>query len=296
MSLQIATHSLSNVGHHPIQAYQNYNYAPVNSKLDPITEQIINTQDSALEVMKLIENGAAKRMWETQKKMPSVTWVGNFIDRLFGWGKYYRSTEKIDTSRDLLENEELSEEPCTYDPHRGPAIARFNITASLGVQKFPNSSCSFIDPIDYHVKVTSFFPYPPDYIVCKVVDCVRERFNLCQPACLPCINATDQERIDTLNNTHDYALFASKIDTGKLWLLNVYADSNLNAWKTDQIFKLFETTVGECEDLALYKPPDLGPYLSFFLPPTLVLGGIGLYILYRRKKTNTEYTSLVETT
>ena len=141
MSIQIVTHSLSTIGNNALQAYQNYNYAPLNSKLDPITEQIINTQDAALEAMKLIQNGAAKRMWEEQKKYPSVTWVGDLVPAV-RMGNY-RSAED-NTSRALLEKEDPSDPSCNYDPHRNPAIDRFNnITTSLESRNIPITAALF---------------------------------------------------------------------------------------------------------------------------------------------------------
>jgi hypothetical protein len=282
MSLQTVSHSQT---HRDLQALPflgAHTSLSHPSRLDPITSQIVKTQDAALEVMLQIESGAAAKFWEAQKKLPSVTWLGNLVDRVFGWGKYYLSTGKIATSRDLLENEDLNEQPCTYDPPRAPAIARFNITTSLDVQKYPNNSCFFIDPIGYRVRLQAYMPNPPDNIVCKVVGCVIERLNLCQPACLPCLNATDQERIDTLNTTYSYTIFSAK------WLVQIYADSDLNAWKTDQIYLLFNETLQEC-----IKQPNGNAIYALLIIPVAIGGGIGMAVcLHKKRNRKLEYDSL----
>ena len=64
----------------------------------------------------------------------------------------------------------------------------------------------------------------------------------------------------------------SKIDPGDKWYINVWAYSYLNAWKADQISKLFEKNIGECENLAMYTPLDLGLFFALFLPTTVALG------------------------
>ena len=77
-----------------LQTFHNYNPFSKNSNLDPITGQIIKTQDAALELMRQIENGTAGRMWEEQKKIPSATWLGDILDWFMGWGKYYSVTDR----------------------------------------------------------------------------------------------------------------------------------------------------------------------------------------------------------
>jgi hypothetical protein len=298
MALQIPSSSLSSLANQGVQAIQHYNYAPENSRLDPITAQILKTQNPALEVMKQFENGAVQRMWEEQKKLPSATWLGNLMDWYLGWGiYYYRHTENIEktqekTQRDLLEYNEVNEKPCPDYAHNLPPAAHFNISASLDVYKYPNNSCSFIDSVEYHVKLITYNRHASDEIFCRVVSCVQKRFNSCQPACLPCINATGEERTNFLNDTEDYNIFQSKIDPRIYWLVTVNADDNLNRWKMNQNYQLFNPWVSECEDLALYKPPELGPYLSFFLPPAITLGALGVYILCRRKNNENEYMPL----
>jgi hypothetical protein len=160
MSLQIAVNSLSNVGNPALQAYQSYNYAPVNPKLDPITEQILNTHDAALEVMQQIESGATARFWESQKTIPSVTWLGDVVDRLFGWGRYAQETESaLPTQRKALANEQ--EDVCSKEHTSSLNGAQKNsehergvvwdtLYTSFEVQNYPNGSCALINSDEYY--------------------------------------------------------------------------------------------------------------------------------------------------
>ena len=70
-----------------LQTFHNYNPFSKNSNLDPITGQIIKTQDAALELMRQIENGTAGRMWEEQKKIPLRNMARRYIGLVYGLGK-----------------------------------------------------------------------------------------------------------------------------------------------------------------------------------------------------------------
>ena len=67
-------------------------------KLDPIQAQMLKTNDPVLEVVHRIEDGTVKRFWEEQAKIPSTTWLGDLVDRIFGWGRFHESNQPAKTT------------------------------------------------------------------------------------------------------------------------------------------------------------------------------------------------------
>jgi hypothetical protein len=47
--------------------------------------------DPRLEILHLVETGKAAQQWNEIKQIPSVTWLGDQVDRFFCWGQYYKS-------------------------------------------------------------------------------------------------------------------------------------------------------------------------------------------------------------
>ena len=295
MSVQIATHSLSRVNTQVIQPY--YHLATSDSSLDPITSQILKTKDAALEVMHRFENGAANRFWEEQKKWPSVTWLGDLVDRFLGWGRYHPENEHKESTareaghrreekrRSFISNESGQEANCTT-----LQTAEMNITTSFDALKYPNNSCVYLSPDEYFVGVYKWLardPKGPDDIICRVDRCVREFLQSCQPMCLPCSGATDQEKNATLNLTYSEIYFPARVEElqfSLLWEVAVRYKDNLNIWKYDQIVNLVNSTLLKCENEAVQKRGDIMPWV-IFLTTTLILGGgLGIYVFIYKKK------------
>lgn len=82
MSLQIAITNLSNVVN-PMCGLHDYsimlavqNSSSKNTNLDPITEQMVKTNDARLEVMNRFESGAICQWWKKEKgSIVSQSWV-----------------------------------------------------------------------------------------------------------------------------------------------------------------------------------------------------------------------------
>jgi hypothetical protein len=296
MSLQMAATSLSNVGNPALQAYQSYNYAPVNSKLDPITKQILNTHDAALEVMHQIESGATARFWEAQKKLPSATWLGDLMDWFLGWGKYHPDSEKkvAGQKRAIMSYE------CPNVNHTNGDIVRDYINTSFEMHKYPNNSCLQLDSKLYWTQfyMIIFRPVGAEDPICRIADCIKERLEACYPTCLPCQNATEDEKDDMLNTTSSNYYFTADFDEHLWWVYLIqrsyrYKNTTLNAWKLEQIHKLFNATRVDCENQILHTPanPAMQALYSLLIIPVAVAGGV-IFVVYKRKQANPAYESL----
>ncbi len=290
MSLQASSRSVLSVSHPFAQRVQNDNHALATKRLDPLTEQLVKTQDAALEVMHLIETGAVSKFWEEQKKVPSVSWLGNFIDKLMGWGTYFPTKHNKEAASRGLLSEASEEDPNYCDPLTSP----INMTTSFDVQKFSNASCVFFNPMDYESILYASGPLVPDpnLLACKINRCIRAALLSCKPNCLPCINATDQERSDWLNTTRIGYPWRSRYVPNLNWLGEVKAKEKLNKWKTQQIFDFFENVIKECDKDVGEKKTDVTLYLAIFIPLATVLGGAGLYVFCRDKNTSEEKNPL----
>lgn len=293
MSLQISSVSPVNIGHQAIQPFQNYNPVPKDSSLDPITSQILKTQDAALEVMHLFENGTATRMWETQKKLPSATWLGNLVDWFLGWGKYHPESEKnegVISER----GQKRANIHCPNINETNGNIIRDYINTSYEMHNDPNNSCWQQDPKLYWTEFYQiiFKPVDSEDIICRIANCIRERLLACYPNCLPCQNATDLEREDLLNTSSSNYYFKSDFDPDLWWVYLIQTRNRdnyprLNAWKLAQIHKLFDATRQDCENQVLHPPtnPALNALYSLLIIPVAVAGGI-IFVVCKSKQAN----------
>jgi hypothetical protein len=301
MSLQGSSNSLASLANPQISAIQNYNFTPSGSRLDSITEQILKTEDAALEVMKLIENGSVKRMWVEQKKLPSATWLGDRVDWLLGWGQYHPESEKKAlTSAEPKPKRALLDYRCPNTNDTNSEIVRDYLNTSYEVQTYPNGSCSQLDPVVYWTEIFQiiFRPVSADDVICRIADCMRTRLQACYPTCLPCLNATDMEKNITVNTTQVLLWFKSDFDEDQSWVYLIqtsYRDNypNLNAWKLDQILTLFNSTRKDCQNQVLHPPAnsDLNALYSLLIIPVALAGGV-IYVVYKRKQANPAYDSL----
>lgn len=299
MSLQIAATSLSNVGNPALQAYQNYYYAPVNPKLDPITEQILNTQDAALKVMQQIESGATARFWEAQKKLPSATWLGDLMDWFLGWGKYNERSVGSVTKREVLAKEQYSVDIC------GQTDRRFfldyvngDISTSFETHNNSNNSCSLIQPVPYQISVSQWIYRNisgPNDIACRIRNCFKDRM-ACLPFCWPCVNATDAQKNNFSDDIWDEYTFDWNLDNRITWDFFVVGKTKLNLWKIDIIFQLLNSTLTECEK-GLFTPEQSSSnskgYYALLIIPAVIGGGAGVAVwLHNKRNKNMRYGSL----
>ena len=291
MSLYISSLNPVPFVHQASQLVQTYHPVSSDSSLDPITAQIVKSHDAALEVMQQIENGAAARFWEAQKKLPSATWLGNLIDWFLGWGKYHPESEMAEPRQKRA----LMSYDCPNIPYGD--IVRAYINTSYEIQKYPNNSCLRLDPQNYW---TQFYPIivkpvGSDDVICRIAACIKERLYACYPDCLPCQNATETEKNDMLNTTSDL-FWLSTFDKDLMWVYLVQTSiytpnrTTLNAWKLNQIYKLFNSTRLDCENQFLHPSALQGLY-TLLIIPVAVAGGV-IYVACKRKQANPTYEQL----
>jgi hypothetical protein len=298
MSMQIISHTSSTT--QSLQAIPNYNFVPPITKLDPITSKITKTYDAALAVMHQIESRAVARFWEGQKKQPSATWLGDLMDWFLGWGKHHPENKpKEEITSEMVKRAMLKDYRC---PNSSGAIVHDYLNTSYDVQTYPNQNCIQLNQELYW---TEFFqliwkPVGSEDPICRIADCIKESLKACYPICLPCRNATDEEKNNLLNYTSDLLWFKSTFDEDLGWVYLVETNyhspnrSNLNLWKLTQIYKLFNTTRLACENQILHPPaanPELQGLYSLLIIPVAVVGGV-IIVVCKHKKAAPSYEPL----
>ncbi len=293
MSLQISSMNALNLNKPAVG--EHYNFKPSDTHLDSITSQITKTQDAALQVMELMENGRAAKFWEAQKQMPAATWLGNLMDRLMGWGKYYPERSENEGAQKRAEGRPHE---CPYLNNTNFDIVRDYLNTSYAVHSHPNQTCSLQEPVPYWIEMFQiiFRPVNAEDAICRIAYCIKDRFDACYPSCWPCQNATESEIKNMLNTTSNLTVLESAFDYNLNWVYLVqtsYRSPNrtmLNQWKLTQIHKIFDDTRISCENEILHphnKPEMQGLYALLIIP---VLGAFGTaYLLYKYKKADPSY-------
>jgi hypothetical protein len=261
MSLQNPAINLSNVLN-PMCGLHEYSITlaglnnPTNSsKLDPITEQMVKTNDARLEVMNRFESGAICQWWKKEKRLHSGTIVGEMMDWLCGWGKYHSQTESPDAES---KSPVLGKQDGTRDAKPkltsdcSSTVFSEKIITSFEGRLNLNKSCMYSRPIEYYTKIenlhSEYSSGASKDIICKVRACVREKLMNCHPYCFPCLNATESEIIEISEPISDFLVYGFwYLFVNRTWVR--IDDYHLNKWKQNQIIKLFKETVEDCECL-----------------------------------------------
>ena len=183
---------------------------------------------------------------------------------------------------------------------RGNFIIYDHINISFAVQMHPDNSCSQIDSEAYLTMMYQeiFRELKPNDIICRVADCIRARLLACYPICLPCQNATEEEKNSTIDAIWSAIWFPSSFDERMSWSYQVQTNSYterilINTWKVDQIFKFFNSTRLDCEDQVLHPQiqPGIKPafnllYSLLIIPVGIVSGTI--FVVCKLKQPNRE--------
>ena len=252
--------------------------------------------------------GAASRMWEAQKKIPSATWLGNMMDWLMGWGKYHLETEPKDGgSSEAGQKRMISFAVCPqFDSTYGRIIHNYTNTSYEALIS-PNGGCAPLDPVPYWTEIFQIIWRDisgADDVICRIGDCIKTHLSACYPNCLPCQNATDAEKNMTLDDVGSVLPIDSDFDKDLAWVYIVqtkyypnHTRALLNAWKLNQTYNLFNSVRQNCENSILY-PPNLPSnqanpalYSLLIIPVALVAGG-AIFVVYKRHKPS-EHTPIL---
>jgi hypothetical protein len=55
----------------------------------------LRSADARLHMLHFVETGKAAQFWNRSKQRPSATWLGDYVDRFFGWGQYYKTDAEV---------------------------------------------------------------------------------------------------------------------------------------------------------------------------------------------------------
>lgn len=235
---------------------------PVPKNIDPVSSQIaLHTDDPVLKVVSLYEKGVISRWWTEQKQEPSVTWLGNLVDKWMGWGNYAPATEKTTTlTRALFENDDEKLSDDCLKTYR--LISDANISTSFEDLKFPNQSCQLLNAVDYRAVIfRDVDPAPTNEAdkICQFDACIKNRFTACLPNCLPCENATEAERSEFYNGSFAILYFSNcKYIPGYRWNVEIYSSvPKANIWQSHRVLNLSLDIFKQCEDEVFPKASSL---------------------------------------
>lgn len=268
------------------------------TKLDPITAQIMKNEDAALKLMHLIENGNAGFAWNEEKKIPAVTWLGDCMDRLFGWGQYYKHNTEITSeiarkALNLQKSNAAINANCSNDFY----VVGINVSTAFDVRSYPNGTCEFMNPEDYVGRVWEVSYNSPknyDKLICYLRSCVKEALIQCAPTCLPCKEANSSERKNYSNYYEEFLRFDSQCVPNMTWALMVHGNEPLNIWKSQNFMDFMKNTIHSCEIDLIELNSEIGVGISrTILFPPIILGGIVLYLICKnRTPSETTYTEV----
>ena len=242
---------------------------------------------------KITRERRCRQMVGGAKKEPSATWLGNLLDRFLGWGNYYPTGARVATvSRTLFENSDKNEQEGCEEPWH--MTVEVNVTTSFEVQTYANHTCTFLKPEDYLGKIFKWgnnVPNGYEDMLCHIEECIKDNLKYCQPTCLPCQNATEQERSKFYNGSFVASIGGSKVVPNLLWYMEVYSKQMANIWKTEQVLDVLFDTIKECEARALPKNPSTN--VGWFVVPFVACGAITIfYFICRPKPPNQDYIPL----
>lgn len=214
-------------------------YEGMYTSTDPILYQMLRPVDPI--VQKSIEEMSLESLsnfWKNHKQIPSETEVGNFFDRLMGWGKFYKAAEKTD------------EVGSNYICKRGSLgkVVTENLVIGLNTTK-NGSTCLIDDPRWYEV---GLFGAPGDDVkqkfYCRIQKCINNFFSSCAPHCTPCEDNTACENVNEISDSiDDRREIRSKV-IHLDWLITA-TGTYLNHCRTSRIFNTFEKIVHGCEQV-----------------------------------------------
>jgi hypothetical protein len=111
----------------------------------------------------------------------------------------------------------------------------------------------------------------------------------CVPFCLPCENATEAEK--HIFSTHFWGResFEWAVDTRISWMFTTAAGhGNLSLWKADQIYRLFNATLKECENQLFPPVPSSGnsALYALLIIPVAIGGVAGVVVCLHKKRSD----------
>lgn len=237
-------------------------------QIDPISRALSDPNDYRVIVVDSIMKGLFSEMIEEQKPMPAVTWLGDLMDWVFGWGQYYTTSEKAGSigKRNLQAVAQEEKQYYCGSEH----IASFvdtTVQTSFVMQRRDNLTCALKNPEGYNVTLYGLPKgFVPSALYCRVQKCVDEAIRACQPNCFPCESraAADSlheetyykfrfkaEHIDNLF-WNGLVYFADGDDGSRLRLdINrgtfFKKREGMSTWKLAQIEEYFKRVIQDCE-------------------------------------------------
>jgi hypothetical protein len=262
-----------------IQSYKStyiaddFKFHPVTSSANEIQAQIIKAEDPALKFINLIEEGSVKKAWEEQKKIPSATWLGELVDRIMGWGKYYNEITENSPPQlkrdihadDIKKGCEIAARPIPFfknDNFYFISVFSQNILTSLENEKHNNGSCSYNKPESYFAWLRFFYVKNKHTYIFETEDecqslttCMYLASRECSTNCFPCISAEGKQLTEE-SNTDIYPCYncinfeiSSPVIQNLMYTLTVANhQKHVNVWKANQTLQIFTRIIKECEE------------------------------------------------